>query len=240
MIDIELDRRGSVATSCGIGATELLQLISDCSLIDCWRSLHPSDIYFTWRNVSNTVSSRLDRFYVSSSLDVASCLNAPCHLSDHDGVILNFNCPEIVGVGEGFWKCNVSTLSDTYFRREFRNAYAGWRTLKEGFDNELLWWEDVKQRITTFISSYSRRLSRKRRRKRFFLQKSFNSVFKLNAGSSDPDLLLQHESIKKELEKLDGLKRRVHAFVREPVNSRKGRSRPSTFFGSNRHNRKLD
>ena len=86
-IDIDMDRRGSVSTLCGIGVTELLQLISDFSLIDCWRVLHPSDISFTWRNASNTVSRRLDRFYVSSSLDVVSCQHSPCHFSDHDSVL---------------------------------------------------------------------------------------------------------------------------------------------------------
>ena len=77
--------------------------------------------------------------------------------------------------------------------------------LKEGFDNELLWWEDVKQRIKDLISSHSRRLSRKRGQKRSSLQKSFNLIVsKLNTGSTDPNLLLQRESLKTELEKLDG------------------------------------
>ena len=44
-------------------------------------------------------------------------------------------------------------------------------------------------------------LSKKRRHKRYSLQKCFNYVVsKINAGSADTDLLLQHKSIKKELE----------------------------------------
>ena len=43
--------------------------------------------------------------------------------------------------------------------------------------------------------------SKKRRHKRYSLQKCFNYVVsKINAGSADTDLLLQHKSIKKELE----------------------------------------
>ena len=110
--------------------------MSDTSLKDCWRSLNLSQRSYTWRNAVNTVSSRLDRFYVSSSVDVASCLHSPCYFSDHDCIVLNFYFPdERASVGWGFWKCNVSVLADADFQRDFTIAYAGWRTLKEGFDN---------------------------------------------------------------------------------------------------------
>ena len=89
MLDIELDRRGSDSTSCGIGAEELGRLMSDTSIKDCWRSLNPSQRSYTWRDAANTVSSRLDRLYVSSSVDVVSCLHSPCYFSDHDYIVLN-------------------------------------------------------------------------------------------------------------------------------------------------------
>ena len=120
-----------------------------------------------------------------------SCLHSPCYFTDHDCIVLNLSFPERVSVGRGFWKCNVSVLADAGFQRNFGVAYAGWQTLREGFDNELLWWEDVKSRIKHFIISFSCRLTRKRRKRRESLLASFRSaVSQLNAGQCSPAVYL--------------------------------------------------
>ena len=229
-MDTELDRRGSDFTSCGIGAKELGRLMSDTSIKDCWRSLNPSQRSYTWRDAANTVSSRLDRFYVSSSVDVVSCLHSPCYFSDHDCIVLNLSFPEKVSVGRGFWKCNVSVLADAGFQRNFRVAYAGWQTLREGFDNELLWWEDVKSRIKHFIISFSCRLARKRRKGRESLLASFRSaVSQLNAGQCSPAVLARHDFVKGELEKLDDFEAEG-AWIRSRVRDLDEGEKPSKFF----------
>ena len=230
VLDTDLDRRGSDTTSCGVGAKELGDLLSDLSLRDCWRSLNPSARSFTWRNAANTVSSRLDRIYVSSSVAVASCLHSPCYFSDHDCVVLNFSFPERAGGGGGFWKCNVSVLADAGFQREFRKAYAGWRTLKEGYDNELLWWEDVKSRIKHFIISFSCRLAKKKRQRRESLLASLRDVVSaLNSGRSDQDTLSRYDTLKGELQDLDDIEAEG-ARIRSRVRDLEEGEKPSKFF----------
>lgn len=86
-------------------------------LTDIWRKLHPKLREFTWFNSDLSTASRLDKFYISSSLIqfVSSSSIFPCCFSDHDSVDLVIDFPTRAPQGPGLWKFNNSLLNDSDF-----------------------------------------------------------------------------------------------------------------------------
>ena len=95
----------------------LLALTSDFCLVDIFRKKTPQAIFFTWSNKDFSQASRLDRFYICSSLlqSVRGNKCFPCPLSDHDFIDLFISQVNVSLHGSGVWKFNCSLLSDDDF-----------------------------------------------------------------------------------------------------------------------------
>ena len=95
----------------------LSALKSDLCLVDIFRRRNPTTISFTWSNNDFSQASRLDRFYISSSLlqSVRGNKCFPCALSDHDFLDLILSPSNVSCHGSGVWKFNCSLLSDNDF-----------------------------------------------------------------------------------------------------------------------------
>ena len=95
----------------------LSALKSDFCLVDIFRKQNPKPISFTWSNKDFSQASRLDRFYISSSLLQSIHGNKcfPCSLSDHDFVDLFISPVNVSLHGSGVWIFNSSLLSDNDF-----------------------------------------------------------------------------------------------------------------------------
>ena len=95
----------------------LSALKSDFCLVDILRKQNPKPISFTWSNKDFSQASRLDRFYISSSLlqSIRGNKCFPCSLSYHDFVDLFISPVNVSLHGSGVWKFNSSLLPDNDF-----------------------------------------------------------------------------------------------------------------------------
>jgi len=95
--DLRLDKVGGNPLSGIAGSDELKYLCKDFHLKDAYRTLYPPRLCTTWHSQGRTVSSRLDRMYISESLKnfLSDMAVFPTSVSDHDFVIMTFDdfCP---------------------------------------------------------------------------------------------------------------------------------------------------
>jgi hypothetical protein len=93
-------------------------------LIDVYRTAEPAGRECTFYNDYYKTGTRLDRIYVSR-LYIDCILRAehlPVALSDHKAVRLDLKL-EGRKLGRGYWKCNVSTLKDSYVVDDLKETY---------------------------------------------------------------------------------------------------------------------
>lgn len=140
-------------------ATEALsRMMRTINACDSWRTAHPTERLFTFRQAGSERQSRLDRIYVKQSIvpKVADWLAVgPGRMSDHQLVICsiaNYHAPV---VGKGRWSAPLSLLDDAKFTQTMRTlgadlstrlAALGERTEKE---NPQLIFNDFKQALVT-------------------------------------------------------------------------------------------
>ena len=154
--------RNTVPDNVGtFGKVEISKLKSDFHLIDPFRIIHPEKIAFTWQRAG--IASRLDRFYISKSLEknVKTVEIINCPFSDHDFCILTLqNLNKIQTFGPGYWKCNVSILENDLFVQDFNLLVHH----LESFENkDLVWWENFKIQSKDLIIKHSKIQSAKHR-----------------------------------------------------------------------------
>ena len=141
----------------------LSALESDFSLVDIFRKRNPKAISFTWSNKDFSQASRLDRFFISSSLlqSVRGNKCFPCPLSDHDFVDL-FLSPVNVSIhGSGVWKFNCSLLSDDDFISTMTSLITAEKEKIPVFTSLGAWWDNLKIQIRRTCIDFS---SRKRKK----------------------------------------------------------------------------
>jgi len=101
--------------------SSLQQLIDSLDLIDCWRDQHPTDTQYTFGRTLNNKISRLDRFYISSSLlhlvKPNSCQIIPNPHSDHNIVKMTLLAPNGESRNKTYWKFNNRLLDSVNYRQ---------------------------------------------------------------------------------------------------------------------------
>ena len=140
----------------------LSALKSDFCLVDVFRKQNPKALSFTWSNKDFSQASRLDRFYISSSLlqSVRGNKCFPCPLSDHDFVDLFISPANVSLHGSGVWKFNCSFLSDNDFINIMTALITSEKEKIPLFDSLEGWWDNLKIQIRRTCINFS---SRKRR-----------------------------------------------------------------------------
>ena len=98
---------------------KVLNLISECNLIDPWRELNLETNQFTWRKKNSTKQARLDFFLISETLfmEVTNTKILPGFRTDHSQILLQFDFGKFVK-GKSYWKFNNSLLKDTKYVEE--------------------------------------------------------------------------------------------------------------------------
>ena len=127
-------------------------------LIDIWRVRNPEKVRYTWRRKKPVIQSRLDRFYISDTMqyNIAKTDIIPGICSDHSAIVLSIKQTKgTKSSGPNFWKFNNSLLKN----EDFTNG------LKYYLENDLKQeceeikcsqakWEYTKYKIkNAFISS---------------------------------------------------------------------------------------
>lgn len=127
---------------------------STFSLVDIWRKRHPRVCEMSWFNSDLSIGSRIDKFFISSSLvDFAfGCEIMPCCLSDHDFVHLSLNFADFNVRGPGVWKFNNSFLDDDVFCNYISDRILDLSLCKSSFDSVKSWWGFFKCPLKNDIS----------------------------------------------------------------------------------------
>ena len=80
-------------------------------LIDSFRYLYKNEKSYTWSCESTGVRTRLDRIYVNKHIknEISNVSHTSCNVSDHLGVIIEFNSmpKSKFKIGKGIWKFNT-------------------------------------------------------------------------------------------------------------------------------------
>ena len=225
----QLDKIGGNPDRGTEGIEILKNACSSFQLVDPFRRKNPSKQEFSYISKSNTVRSRLDRFYISEGFLplVDKVIFSPNPYSDHVMVSLQFSDfeEEKFQYGPGFWHCNVSVLHDAEFIADLHHL---WSKLDASLTKDGLWWEDCKIQFKHLIIRHSRRISTS-----FFLcvqqlEDRLRHYYRLdhyNPGAFTDVIDSLHVSLQDVLQKkLDG------ARIRAKINHLEGDDKPTRFF----------
>jgi hypothetical protein len=217
----KLDKRGGNATRGHEGSEELREICSQFKLVDCFRSKFPDKKEYTYRG--GEVSTRLDRFYISSSLtpslqDVRHILYP---FSDHSAVLINLNSFSHILFGKSYWKFNNSLLKDEDFI-DYMTVIL--KVIFDSIPNEgiLKWWDWVKEQIKERIRIFS---VNKVKRENYYVNQIKKDYIKCEKkGDFKGAQLLKEEFYNLELEKLKG------SMFRSKLQEFENGEKPTKFF----------
>ncbi|KAJ8361959.1 hypothetical protein AAFF_G00409140 [Aldrovandia affinis] len=128
-------------------------VVGDFSLADAFRTVHPGDAGYTWRN-SRGKASRLDYIFVGGGICGMKCVLLPSWASDHD--MLQVSLPtDGPKWGSGFWRLNTLLLEADAFKAAFTSLYRSVRTMKSMYVSVVEWWEAAKCRFAIFCRRFA-------------------------------------------------------------------------------------
>ena len=115
--DNKMDRRGGNPTTWRKSLLELQEIKDKYDLIDIYRTRNEEKRIFTHHSKRHGTYSRLDRFYVSDSLQnyVHSTTISPPILTDHSVVCIHIKSVEDMPQGPSFWRLNNDLLLDVNY-----------------------------------------------------------------------------------------------------------------------------
>ncbi len=171
--DIFLDKFGGDNDTAPTSVSALQELLKLFNLIDAFRNLHPSAKCFTWFKSDNSISCRLDRFYISPEIfqGITVAEITPFSYSDHDCPFISFLEPNTSKRGSGYWKSNASLLENKNFVVKMSAFLHHWCLRRHDFTNLHAWWDICKRKIKYMCMKFSKRLSREKRARRKFLER---------------------------------------------------------------------
>ena len=101
---------------------KVLELISDCNMIDIWRELNAEKHSYTWTRPNSNKRARLDYFLISESFfsDTEDVNILPGYRTDHCMIFLSFRFNKFKR-GHSYWKFNNSLLRDRAYVAEIKS-----------------------------------------------------------------------------------------------------------------------
>ena len=163
VLDINIDKKGGLPQTHTNSVQFLQTWMEENDMIDIYRKSHPMVLKYTWarRGGNAPVFCRLDFYLISYALcdKVKTVDIKPGFLTDHSAVTLElelYSNPR----GPGFWKFNVSLLSDPTYVNLVKNTIAT-TSLDLINVNPLLKWETMKTIIRGETIKYASRKKRK-------------------------------------------------------------------------------
>ena len=151
VVDPHLDRKGCNPTSPWAynWPHTLATLTQDLNLVDIWRSRHPHERSYTWSRANGQVGSRLDMFWLSSSMvpNVNEISILPYFNSDHSYVYLSFSLPDAPERGRGCWKFNKTLLNNASYIKLINDFWTEWKQEQLHYPSLPVWWDVGKALI---------------------------------------------------------------------------------------------
>lgn len=134
---------------------------TDNGLIDIFRFNNPGIKDYTHFDKPTRTKTRIDRIYADEiTAQLASQISHVINtFADHSAVTATFKFSS--SIGPGYWKCNISVLTDVDFKADF---LALWNKLEKHGQNNLStdWWDDCKVKVKDLILWHSSRLAKNR------------------------------------------------------------------------------
>ena len=120
--DNKMDRRGGNPKIWKTSLLEMQEIKDKYDLIDIYRTRNDEKRVFTHHSKRHGTYSRLDRFYVSDSLQnyVHSSTISPPILTDHSVVSIHIKAVEDMPQGPSFWRLNNDLLLDPNYVKQIR------------------------------------------------------------------------------------------------------------------------
>ena len=224
--NLKLDKIGGNLDREQLGASILKEWVSDFSITDTYRFLFPDSVAVSWRN-STGVGSRLDRFYISSSLteSMSSSGILPCSFSDHDYVYVKLRDLEGIDFGPGYWKCNNS-IFDSAFKVVFHGFCKTNIPPLETITLE--WWDTFKAKVKDFLKLISKIHQQARVSHRKDLESQYRKLCR--SESLNPGLYTdQISEIERQLKDLEILEFQGH-LIRSKAKDLELGEKPSSYF----------
>ena len=116
--NIEFDRLGGNPKQWPKSLQNMRNMKETFDLVDIWRIKFPHEKKFTWKSLSRGIFSRIDRFYVSESLQsiLESTDILPGILSNHSILQIVIKSKEFER-GTGFWRLNTNLLGNPEYTK---------------------------------------------------------------------------------------------------------------------------
>lgn len=215
VINCEEDRRGAIGGS-GVQRSQsspLTPLLSNCHLIDAWRSFHPDSREYTHFSHPHNSWSRIDYVLLTPLLlqRVESVQIEDMVISDHSPVILQMT--DILPRGKDYlWRFPTYLAQD----EEFRAVLRGWwldytATHVDHISSPGLYWETAKVVLRGHIMAFTSKLKRQVRDKIYTLGQTLRQAYTHFQSQPNEDAKAQWCSAKTEydawLERGEGFRR---------------------------------
>lgn len=158
------------------------QLVTSLHLVDVVDVLNINHTHYTY--VGGVSSSRLDRFYVSTS--ATSCVRSysivPVSFSNHHAVVIKMTgLPQAQTFGRGYWKLNCSNLYAENIYDDFRAVWNSWKRSIVKYTSISDWWiKFAKPATKRFFRQISFQLAREKRSTTEFYYKVLRDLQHLN------------------------------------------------------------
>ena len=170
-------------------------------LVDIWRDLNPDSKKYTWQSSGNQpVFCRLDYFLITKSLKASAENSIISHgyRTDHSLVSIVFN-DNYEKPGRGFWKLNVSLLSDINYVNMVKQSIVD--IVRENNDTtpDILW-ETIKCVVRGDTIRYSVRKAKERNNLQETLEKDIAKLELQYSETIDTNVFNILEVKKRELE----------------------------------------
>ena len=173
------------------------------NLTDIWRTLNPYERFFTFHR-GNT-KSRLDYFFVSEHF-LNTVINSdilPGLHSDHSLLRITLGEQHRNRTGRGFWKFNNSLLSDTSYVNELKSLIKNSITIHDNLEDKRISWELIKYEVKNYTIPYCIKKKKQSTELENSLNTRFAELYNNIHRTSDPDIEVEFQNIKHELEQIE-------------------------------------
>ena len=185
--NIDIDRAGGtpIASTHEKGKEQLKLLQTQHFLQDTWRKKHPKTHDYTWSSADSTINSRIDRFYLSNSLEPSFLdqTHITNSFSDHKTLSLTLKLKTDSRRGEGYWKLNTSLLKNQEYCSLIENFITEWIEILPAYSCIQTWWIECKNWIKRISVDFSTQQLQLRKR----TIKSLRKYVKEENAKPDPD-----------------------------------------------------
>ena len=156
--DVNIDRAGGTPTSAHEkGKNELSHLKLQSNISDIWRQKSKNVREYTWSSPDNLIHSRIERIYISNTLQPSFLRQT--HLlnsfSDHKTLSLTLQLQNNIRRGEGYWKLNVSLLKNTEYCKLIEDFLKEWINRLPEHPCIQTWWIECKNWIKQISLDFS-------------------------------------------------------------------------------------